>query len=81
MSSGMLSPMAQMISLTQLNGSTFTLNAIYIEQVQSFPDTTITLTTGKKFVVKDSEEEVARKVADFYRNITLLPLSQKKEGL
>jgi flagellar protein FlbD len=70
-----------MISLTQLNGNTFTLNAIYIEQVQSFPDTTITLTTGKKFVVKESEEIVAQKVASFYRGITLLPLkSNKGEG-
>ncbi|WP_226534695.1 flagellar FlbD family protein [Fictibacillus halophilus] len=68
-----------MISLTQLNGNTFTLNAIYIEQVQSFPDTTITLTTGKKFVVKESEEMVARKVASFYRGITLLPLNGNKE--
>jgi flagellar protein FlbD len=70
-----------MISLTQLNGNSFTLNAIYIEQVQSFPDTTITLTTGKKFVVKESEEIVAQKVASFYRGITLLPLnSNKGEG-
>jgi flagellar protein FlbD len=70
-----------MISLTQLNGNTFTLNAIYIEQVQSFPDTTITLTTGKKFVVKESEDVVAEKVASFYKNITLLPLIGKnKEG-
>ncbi|RZT22934.1 flagellar FlbD family protein [Fictibacillus sp. BK138] len=68
-----------MISLTQLNGNTFTLNAIYIEQVQSFPDTTITLTTGKKFVVKESEEMVAQKVASFYRGITLLPLNGNKE--
>lgn len=67
-----------MISLTQLNGNTFTLNAIYIEQVQSFPDTTITLTTGKKFVVKESEEVVAQKVALFYRGITLLPLNGNK---
>jgi flagellar protein FlbD len=70
-----------MISLTQLNGNTFTLNAIYIEQIQSFPDTTITLTTGRKFVVKESEEKVAQLISEFYRNITLLPLSQKKEGL
>jgi flagellar protein FlbD len=71
-----------MISLTLLNGNTFTLNAIYIEQVQSFPDTTITLTTGKKFVVKESEEEVAQKAASFYQRITLLPLNNpKKEGL
>lgn len=67
-----------MISLTQLNGNTFTLNAIYIEQVQSFPDTTITLTTGKKFVVKESEDIVAQKVASFYRDITLLPLNGNK---
>ncbi|WP_310257421.1 flagellar FlbD family protein [Fictibacillus barbaricus] len=71
-----------MISLTQLNGNSFTLNAIYIEQIQSFPDTTITLTTGKKFVVKESEAAVAELITAFYRDITLLPMkSNKREDL
>ncbi|MCQ6265800.1 flagellar FlbD family protein [Fictibacillus sp. WQ 8-8] len=71
-----------MIMLTKLNGETFTLNAVFIEQVQSFPDTTITLTSGKKFVVKESETEVAEKAVSFYRKISPFHLQGlKKEDL
>ncbi|QBK25640.1 flagellar FlbD family protein [Ureibacillus thermophilus] len=61
-----------MIQLTKLNGKTFSVNALYIETVESFPDTTITLTNGRKFIVKESEEEVRRKVTDYYRTIQVL---------
>jgi flagellar protein FlbD len=64
-----------MITLSKLNGENFTLNALYIEQVQSFPDTTITLTNGKKLVVKDTEKQVGEKVAAFYKRIALLPVN------
>jgi len=58
--------------LTKLNGENFYLNAIYIEQIQSFPDTTITLTNGKKFVVREDEEDVILLVKEFYRDVHLL---------
>ena len=61
-----------MIELTRLNGKPFTLNALYIETVDTFPDTTITLTTGRKFIVLESKEEVQKKVAQFYRSIQVL---------
>ncbi|KGR73899.1 flagellar FlbD family protein [Ureibacillus sinduriensis] len=61
-----------MIELTRLNGKSFSLNALYIELVESFPDTTITLTNGKKFIVTESEEEVRKKVAQFYKSIQVL---------
>ncbi|MCP1144051.1 flagellar FlbD family protein [Lysinibacillus endophyticus] len=61
-----------MIELTRLNGKTFSLNALYIETVESFPDTTITLTNGRKFIVLESEEEVRKKVALFYKSIHVL---------
>lgn len=61
-----------MIELTKLNGKTFSVNALYIETVESFPDTTITLTNGRKFIVKESEEEVRRKVTNYYRTIQVL---------
>lgn len=65
-----------MIKLTKLNGKVFTLNALLIEQIESFPDTTITLTTGKKFVVKESEDEVSKKAMQFYRSINMLGFPQ-----
>lgn len=61
-----------MIQLTRFNGENFTLNALMIEQVQSFPDTTITLTNGKKIVVQNSEIEVARLINEFYQNVGLI---------
>ena len=61
-----------MIELTRLNGKAFTLNALYIETIESFPDTTITLTTGTKMIVLQSEEEVRKKVSAFYKDIQLL---------
>lgn len=58
-----------MIEVTKFTGETFTLNAVYIEQVQSFPDTTITLLNGKKLVVKESEAEVIQQVNQYYQII------------
>ncbi|MFP7494077.1 flagellar FlbD family protein [Terribacillus saccharophilus] len=68
-----------MIQLTRLNGETLTLNALFIEQIQSFPDTTITLTSGKKIIVRESEMEVAREIREFYQSIGLIGTKEKQE--
>jgi flagellar protein FlbD len=67
-----------MIKLTRLNGQSFVLNAIFIEQVQSFPDTTITLSNGKKIVVLDSEEDVMLKTVEFYQEVGIVRLMKKE---
>jgi flagellar protein FlbD len=69
-----------MITLTRLNGKPFTLNALYIEQVEAFPDTTITLTNGKKFVVRESIEEITSLVTIFYRKTNVIGLQENVEG-
>ncbi len=61
-----------MIEVTRLNGKAFSINALYIETVEAFPDTTITLTTGRKFIVLESEKEVRARIAAFYRQIQVL---------
>ncbi|MGN7174934.1 hypothetical protein BK139_00570 [Paenibacillus sp. FSL R5-0490] len=61
-----------MIKVSRLNGKTFVLNALYIETVESFPDTTITLTNGKKYVVKESEDRVMQSIIKFYQSVNLL---------
>lgn len=61
-----------MIKVKRLNGTVFILNALYIEKVESFPDTTITLTTGTKYVVLEDVEDVQKQIIDFYRSIQLL---------
>lgn len=60
-----------MIQLNKLNGDTFTLNAILIEQVEALSDTTITLINGKKVLAKNSCEEVIRFTAMFYKQVGL----------
>ena len=66
-----------MINLKRLNGEPFILNAILIEQVQSLPDTTITLTNGKKIVVKDKASEVVRMITEYYQLIGLQQVHKK----
>ena len=48
-----------MIELTRFNETKFTLNAEVIEMIEETPDTVITLTTGKKIIVKESRQEVS----------------------
>lgn len=51
-----------MIELTRYNDAAFTLNSDVIETVEETPDTVITLTNGKKIIVKESRQEVANLV-------------------
>ena len=65
-----------MIQLTRLNQSSITLNAIYIERIESIPDTVVTLVSGKKVHVLDTVEEVTQKVTVYYQQINILPRLQ-----
>ena len=47
-----------MIEVTRLNGTTVLINSDLIETVEETPDTVISLTTGRKFIVKESRQEV-----------------------
>ncbi|RWR14130.1 flagellar FlbD family protein [Siminovitchia fortis] len=69
-----------MIHITKLNGKTFHLNALYIETVESFPDTTITLMNGRKYVVAESEQLVNEKILTFYQSIQLLGRGQQEDS-
>ncbi|MGG3572101.1 flagellar FlbD family protein [Bacillus gobiensis] len=70
-----------MIKVTRLNGKMFSLNALFIEQIECFPDTTITLTNGKKFVVMEDEETVYSLIKAFYKEIHILSLDKgEKRG-
>ena len=67
-----------MIELTRLNGETFYLNPFMVEQVQSLPDTTITLLNGKKFIVQTKKEEVLRKILEMYRQVGMIGFLTKQ---
>lgn len=63
---------AIIIKVTKLNGKSFTVNALYIETVESLPDTAITFTNGKKIVVKETEKDITQSVLEFYRAVQVL---------
>lgn len=54
-----------MILLTALNNSIFYLNPDLFERLEANPDTVITLTNGKKFVVKEKPKEVIDLIVNF----------------
>lgn len=58
-----------MIEVTRLKGSTIIINAELIEMIEETPDTVITLTSGKKFIVSESGKEVTNLVIDYKRKI------------
>ena len=60
---------AKMIDVTKVNGKKFTLNSRLIETIEETPDTVITLTTGKKIIVKESRQEVKNLVKSYKRDI------------
>ena len=55
-----------MIDVTRMNDKTLTLNSDLIESVEETPDTVITLTTGKKIIVKESRQEI-KNLVKLYR--------------
>lgn len=61
-----------MIKLTRLNNSSYFLNPFLIETIEETPDTIITLTNGKKFIVKEKALDVMVLIKEFYRDIHLL---------
>jgi flagellar protein FlbD len=66
-----------MIHVTRINHVPLLLNSDLIEHVETTPDTVISLTTGHKFVVLESADEVVRRVVAFRREI-LLPSPERE---
>jgi flagellar protein FlbD len=58
-----------MIQLTRINHSTLVLNSDLIEHVEVTPDTVISMTTGQKFRVLETADEVINKVIAFRKSI------------
>jgi flagellar protein FlbD len=58
-----------MIRLTRINHVPLVLNSDLIEHVEITPDTVIAMTSGQKFLVLESADEVIERVIDFRRTI------------
>ncbi|MDB5097541.1 MAG: flagellar FlbD family protein [Cyanobacteria bacterium RYN_339] len=63
-----------MIKVTRLNGSEMMINADLIETVEATPDTVLTTTNDKKWVVKESPEELIALIVAYKRMIYGGPL-------
>ncbi len=58
-----------MIYLTRLNDERFVLNAEFVREVESTPDTIITTTTNQKIMVQESVDEVVSAVIEYKRAV------------
>ncbi|WZL70230.1 flagellar FlbD family protein [Defluviitalea saccharophila] len=58
-----------MIKVTRLNDTQIVINAELIEFVEETPDTVITMTTGRKIVVKETVDEVIDIVIQYKQKI------------
>ena len=58
-----------MIKLTGLNKEEFFLNVEIIEKIEVVPETLITLTNGKKYIVLESTEVVIDRILKYKKKI------------
>ncbi|MDR2938906.1 MAG: flagellar FlbD family protein [Clostridiales bacterium] len=58
-----------MITVTKLNDKQIVINSDLIEVIDSNPDTTITMTTGRIIIAKEPVENIINKVVEHKRKI------------
>lgn len=58
-----------MIDVTGMNHEKFVLNADHIEKIEEVPETIITLTNGRKYIVLETTEEVRNEVIKYKNKI------------
>ncbi|WCL49605.1 flagellar FlbD family protein [Leptospira sp. GIMC2001] len=63
-----------MIIVHRLKGEEFVINANLIETIEANPDTVVTLTTERKFVIKETVQELIQLVKDYHRDIYQSPI-------
>ena len=70
-----------MIAIRRLNGQDFILNADLIETIETTPDTVITLSNGRKYVVQTPAEEIVRKTIKYNQlcNQTVQVLDRRED--
>ena len=71
-----------MIQLTRLNNQPLAVNSDLVKFVHTAPDTVITLINGEKVLVRESTEEVIRRIIEFRRAVLAgLPSTGANLGL
>ncbi len=69
-----------MITLHKLNGDEFILNDRQIEIIEERPDTTITLINERKYLVKESADEIINMISNYEKEINLKYKTSFKTG-
>ena len=69
-----------MIHLTRINHSPLVLNSDLIEHIEANPDTVISLTSGQKYVVMESAEDVIERVVEFRRRLAVRDCGELREA-
>ncbi len=59
-----------MIKVTRLNGDPIYINSALIEFIEETPDTMVTLTTGKKLIIKEHVEEIIKSILEYNAKIS-----------
>ena len=62
-----------MIRVSKLNKEEFYLNPELIETIERTPDTVISLTTNKKYIVSESVDQLLERIVDYYRIVNSVP--------
>ena len=58
-----------MIEVTKLNGKIYYINPHQIEYIESNPDTTLVMLSGKRLVVKDDYQSIFKRIVEYRRLI------------
>lgn len=58
-----------MIEVIGINGELFLINESLIEKIEFIPETKLTLTTGRYYLVKDTKEEIMDKIIKYNQRI------------
>jgi flagellar protein FlbD len=62
-----------MIHVTRMGGQPICLNCDLIEEIHCVPDTTLLMTTGRRVIVKESADEVVRRIVVFRQQLAAAP--------
>lgn len=68
--------MLTVIELTRFNGTRFYLNADLVEYIEATPDTVITLSSGKRHLVKEDVLTVVERIIAYHRRIHYIPVTE-----
>ena len=68
-----------MIRVTRFNGQQYLLNADVIETIESTPDTVITLLSGRKYIVRESSEDLLDRVLAYRKGTLTGVIVSRKE--